>query len=173
MTSSLMFRLGRGLCRIALISMALWAAFLLRFDFSIPDHDFDLFRQGLVVALVAKLIVFFAMRLDRERSWRYLGFADMIRMIQANLCSSIVFTMATLVIIGSEFPRSVYLLDPLLCFCFTTGFSFAARLWGELAASREQLGTKGLVIYGAGVAGIGRAREIRDNPKLGYEVIGF
>jgi FlaA1/EpsC-like NDP-sugar epimerase len=156
-----------------LISVALWAAFLLRFDFFIPAHDFDLFRRGLVIALVTKLLVFLVMHLDRERSWRYLGFTDMIRMIEANVCSSMAFAIATLVVIGSEFPRSVYVLDLLLCFFFTAGFSFAARLWGELAASRGELGTKGLVIYGAGVAGIGLAREIRDNPKLGYKVIGF
>jgi FlaA1/EpsC-like NDP-sugar epimerase len=162
-----------GLCRAVLVGLSLWAAFLLRFDFSIPPREFAIFRRGLVIALVVKLVVFYAMRLHQERWWRYLGFPDLVEIFKANVIASGVFTLGTLLTLGADFSRSVYCVDFVLCFLLTAGTRFAMRLQEELSARRHAKGAKGLLIYGAGVAGIALAREIRDNPSLGYHVLGF
>src|SRR5262249_21692769 len=71
------------------------------------------------------------------------------------------------------FPRSIYILDMILCFLITVGARSAARLHRESFAKWPLNGSKALVIYGAGVAGIALAREVRANPALGYRVVGF
>jgi len=77
-------------------------------------------------------------------------------------------------VIGAEFSRSIYLLDLVLCFLLNAGARFTTRLWKEVFTPPHcAQGAKGLLIYGAGVAGIALAREIRSNPKLGYRMVGF
>lgn len=161
-----------GSCRLVLVILALWVAFLLRFDFSIPPDEEAVFRRGLPVALAVKLLVFFLGGLHQDRWWRHLGFPDMVRIVKANVAASTAFTAAVLVTVGPEFPRAIYLLDLVICFLLTAGARFTARLWEEFA-NRPARSAKGVVIYGAGVAGIALAREIRANPALGYRVLGF
>ncbi|MBV9180551.1 MAG: polysaccharide biosynthesis protein, partial [Acidobacteria bacterium] len=162
-----------GSCRAVLVGLSLWMAFLLRFDFSIPPLEFAILRRGLLIALLVKITVFYAMGLHNERWWRYLGFPDLLRILRANLISSGAFTLVTLLTLGATFSRSVYFLDFLMCFLVTAGTRFAMRVHEELLNKRHAKGAKGLLIYGAGVAGIALAREIRDNPSLGYQVLGF
>lgn len=156
-----------------MVSLSLWIAFLLRFDFSIPPNELTLFHRGLIVALTVKLLVFFAVREHRERWWRHLGFPDLVRIFEVNLVASIAFIASTVVMLGAEFSRSIYFLDLGLCFLLNSGARFATRLWTEVLTPYCAQGAKGLLIYGAGVAGIALAREIRSNPKLGYRMVGF
>lgn len=162
------------LCYIAVISLSFWAAWLLRFDFAIPNREWPTFREGLAIVLAAKIVVFCVLRLYRDRWFRYSGFADLIALLRTNLLASMVACSSLYLLIGLEFPRSVCCLDLLLCIVTSGGVRFAARLFHELRVGRNTNGSdKGLLIYGAGVAGLALAREIRGNPKLGYKVIGF
>src|SRR6266850_1989503 len=156
------------------VALSFWIAWLLRFDFVIPDSDRLLFYQGLVIALSAKMLVCLLMGLHQERWWGYQGFSDLVQLLESNILASTVSGLFIFALIGSAFPRSIYCLDLIVCFLLSGGARFAVRLHREVRAGwsrgRRQ---KGLLIYGAGVAGIALAREIRDNPKLGYRVIGF
>jgi FlaA1/EpsC-like NDP-sugar epimerase len=89
------------------------------------------------------------------------------------MIASGVFTLVTAFVLGADFSRSVYCLDLVMCFLLTAGTRFAMRVHEELSVRRHSKGQKGLLIYGAGVAGIALAREIRANPGLGYQVLGF
>ncbi len=167
------FSVWPGVLRLGTISASYWAAFLLRFDFLIPADVSHPFRRGLAIAVATKMIVFYAMRLDRERWWRYFGFSDVIRLIEVNSAASAAFTVFTLIAVGPAFPRSIYCLDFLLCFLASVGARSGLRLWRESHTMRRSKQGKPLLIYGAGVAGITLAREIRANPDLGYRVVGF
>ena len=72
--------------------------------------------------------------------------------------------------LGSGFPRSIHVLDFLLCLVFMTGARLAVRLGFE--GSRVP-GNRRILIYGAGRAGVTLLSEIREHPELGYEVAGF
>ena len=92
--------------------------------------------------------------------------------------ASIVFTIATSILVGPHFPRSVYLIDFLLCFLATAGARFSVRLYHEMVL--HEVGTKaasntakGMLIYGAGVSGLNLVREIRATPSLNYRILGF
>ncbi len=107
--------------------------------------------------------------------WRFSGLSDLVKLLIANVAGSIVFTAATVCILGAQFPRSVYLIDFLLCFLATAGARFGVRLYHEMVMHEVASKTtqKGLLIYGAGVAGLNLVREIRSNPSLNYRIIGF
>jgi FlaA1/EpsC-like NDP-sugar epimerase len=160
-------------CLAVLTAASLSLAFLLRFDFSLPEVAGDLLRRSLVIALASKITVFFFAKLDRGW-WRFVSISDMVRVFMANSVASTLFTIVTYVVIGAAFPRSVYIIDFLICFPLTAATRFAVRLYNE-AVAREvsKEGSKGLLIYGAGVAGAALARDIRANPSMGYHLMGF
>jgi FlaA1/EpsC-like NDP-sugar epimerase len=163
-----------ALVHVAMVMFSLLTAFQLRFDFSIPANEMELAKAGLELAVASKMLVFLAARLHRGW-WRYVGIRDLARVSFANLLGSALFTGAAWWFIGPQFPRSIYLIDFLICFVVTGGARFAVRLYNEafdLEIATKSSG-KGVLIYGAGAAGRMLLKEIRSNPSLGYSVIGF
>ncbi len=163
-----------GLWHLTMIALSILLAYLLRFDFSIPRDEIVLFYRGLWLALSVKMLVFYLTGLHRRWWWRFVDMIDLYRVLVANVFASLGFVAAALVVIGPAFPRSIYCLDFLLCFLLTAGARFAARVYHEgVIGGRSNNGDKGIMIYGAGVAGTILVREIRANKRLGYKVIGF
>jgi FlaA1/EpsC-like NDP-sugar epimerase len=161
-----------ALFQVGLIALSLVAAFLLRFDFALHQLAISLLERGLSIAVPIKITVFLVARLHRSW-WRFADITDLIRVFWANVVASC-FTTAVLASIGSPFLRSIYLIDFALCFILTAGARFAARLNREgMTGLISKTGGKGLLIYGAGSAGRMLLREIRSNPSLDYDVIGF
>jgi FlaA1/EpsC-like NDP-sugar epimerase len=155
------------------IAVSVLFAFLLRFDFALPKVETTHLYIALPVACVLKLAIFQAARLQRGW-WRYVGVADLLRVLIANLLSSAAFSAAMLLAVGRPFPRSIFCIDFLVCFVLTGGGRFAVRVYNEALVREVSNGrTKGVLIYGAGRAGLMLVREIRTNPSLGYELRGF
>lgn len=161
-------------CWLVLLAASFWTACLLRFDFEIPIEERQILYEGLVLAVLIKGAVFCLLGLHLDRWHRYLGFFDLVSLVRANIAASVLAGTATFLIVGRSFPRSVYFLDFLVATTFSGGARFALRMWYELYPARCGNGReKGLLVYGAGVAGLELAREIRSNPNLGYRVVGF
>lgn len=165
------YRLVRALLHLTLFGASLSGAFLLRFDFSLPQDQIPLLLIGAAIVLPVRMVVFQVMGLQKG-GWQYTGIADLIRLLVANGISFVVFTMAGIFIAGPTFPRSVYCIDFLLAFLLTAASRCGIRLYREARAGSKYV-RKNILIYGAGPAGIALAREIRANPDLGYKVIGF
>jgi len=128
------------------------------------------------VAMVAgvKVVVFRLAKLDRGL-WRYISAIDLVRLAFANLAASAA-ACALILGFGREgFPRSIYLLDLMICFLLTSGLRLAVRIGLEATSDRwrSRETEKRTLIYGAGGAGTALLREIRSNAKLAYRVIGF
>ena len=161
------------LCHLLLVAFSLTFAFLLRFDFSLPASQTPLLYRGLVLAIVLKTVAFHFGGLDKGW-WRFVGVRELYEVFLANVGGSGLFTVSCLLAFGFRFPRSVYFVDFLLCFLTSAGARFAVRFYYEAVASEvNKNGGKGLLIYGAGQAGMTLLREILANPALGYQVIGF
>jgi FlaA1/EpsC-like NDP-sugar epimerase len=158
----------------ATIVISLVTAFLLRFDFSIPGEGYALLFLGLGVAWLVKMPVFFTAKLHKG-SWRFASIPDLWRMLVANAIGSAVFTLIALVWLRSYgFPRSVCIIDFLVCFLLMGGAQFVVRAYNEIrSATVSKSGAKRVLIYGAGAAGRMLLREIHSNPSLGYDVVGF
>jgi FlaA1/EpsC-like NDP-sugar epimerase len=161
----------RWFFHLALFAASLLAAFLLRFDYSLPADQVPLLLAGVAIALPAKAIVFRAMGLHKG-GWRYTAIADLIQLVWATALSSAAFTILSVLIVGPMFPRSVYGIDFLLSFLLTAASRCSVRLFRE-ARPRSQEVLKNVLIYGAGSEGTALVREIRANPALGYKVVGF
>jgi FlaA1/EpsC-like NDP-sugar epimerase len=158
---------------VCLTACALAVAFLARFDFWPPAEELPLLVRALYWAIPLKLAVFLLARLSHF-SLRFVGMTDLLRVFWTNVAASVLFTAAVRISLGSRFPKSVYLIDFLICFLLTAGLRFAVRLCVEsFSAMQSTAKGKGVLIYGAGAAGVMLLREIRSNPMLGYEVVGF
>jgi FlaA1/EpsC-like NDP-sugar epimerase len=159
--------------QMALAAVALAAAFLLRFEFTLDQEYSAMLLWSLPLLLPVKFAVFRAFGL-RDLAWRYLGFQDLARIALANLAASAAATLVLRLAIGSAFPRSIHILDLLLSLTLMVSVRAMARVTFE--AHRESKypgGARRILIYGAGNAGVTVLSEIRANPELGYEVAGF
>jgi FlaA1/EpsC-like NDP-sugar epimerase len=173
---SLLFRYRRCLIfglHLVITVLSLAFAFLARFDFSLFGSQWSLLLKALWIVIPVKMAVFGLARVHRGW-WLGASVTDLVRLLLANLIASFVFIMASLLLIGPAFPRSVYLVDFLLCFFFSGGARSAVRLYQEsLVGQILRPGRKGMLIYGAGAAGRMLAREIISNPALDYRMVGF
>lgn len=156
------------------VAFSCTAAFLLRFDFSLPRSQERLLILGMCVFVPVKGLVYWLFGLHASR-WRLVSLFDLQRIALANAAGSVLACVGTVVALGPAFPRSVYIIDLAFCFLATAGLPFSVRLYWEvfLPNTRENDNLKPVLIYGAGVAGVTLAKEIRSNSKLGLEIAGF
>ena len=160
--------------QIGVFALSGVVAFLLRFDLSLPPAYRIFLAYALPIWILVKIAVFHVAKLDRGL-WRYLSVGDLSRIAYGNLTASVVSCILIKVIAPRGFPRSIYLLDLMICFLATSGLRLILRLMLEVTSNvRSTKGVeKSTLIYGAGDAGITLLREIRNNPRLSYSVLGF
>jgi len=162
-----------GAVQICTFALSGIAAFLLRFDFRIPADYRIYLAAAIPVWIVVKSASFHFARLDR-RGYRYVSVSDANRLLWANLAGSTISFLVIRFLGPFGFPRSVYLIDLVMCITATAGLRVASRLIAESQQSGRGDGPeKRTLIYGAGEAGITLLREIRNNARLAYDVCGF
>jgi FlaA1/EpsC-like NDP-sugar epimerase len=158
--------------QIGVLALSGVAAFLLRFDFTIPGNYLPHLLFALPVWVVSKVIVFHLAKLDRGL-WRYFSVADIVRIAYGNVLGSLIAGIIIVLVGPAKFPRSIYFLDLILSILFTGGIRLLARI---LIEARFKIGlAKGrhTLIYGAGDAGVTLMKETRINSKLSYRALGF
>jgi FlaA1/EpsC-like NDP-sugar epimerase len=159
--------------QIAIFALSGLFAFLIRFEFELTAPYLAQMAVAIPVWILVKTVVFRLLKLDRGW-WRYVSMPDLVRVGFGNLAASALSTGVLLVAAPHGFPRSIYILDFLLCANATIGIRVLARiLRGYVLRSKDEAQRKRVVIYGAGQAGDMLLREIRSNPRLAYDVRGF
>ena len=148
------------------------SAFLLRFEFEIPTDYLPHLRVALTVWLVVKLTVFRLHRLHR-RAWRYFSVDDVVRLMRANAVGSLVSVIFLVWLAPPGFPRSIPILDLILCSLFLGARFLSERIFFETLTRDQHSSARGILIYGAGRAGVALLAELRLNPTLDYRVLGF
>ncbi len=147
-------------------------AFLLRFEFHIDRTDLRYLEIATLIWIAIKLFTFHIAGLNRGW-WRFVSVHDLSRLAAANIIGS-GFSAIVIGLALRGFPRSVYIIDLLICLLATAGIRVFVRLIMEAGIQIQQAGGgKRVVIYGAGIAGQALLREIRSNPQLAYKVCGF
>lgn len=162
--------------QLTIICGSLVLAFLFRFDLRIPGPSWHVLYALLPALLVIKLVVFWRMGLFTGW-WRYVSMADLITIFKANVLASLGFVLYAVFVHRLEnIPRSVLALDFILCFLLMGGVRFVTRAFREnyfpMPLRKQPEHTRVLVV-GAGDAGQMIAREIRQNPRLNLDVVGF
>jgi UDP-GlcNAc:undecaprenyl-phosphate/decaprenyl-phosphate GlcNAc-1-phosphate transferase len=155
-----------------LISLALVSSYALRFDGTIPPTLYLQIAATLPALLATKLLVFHYFGLYRI-VWSYMDIADLGIIAKAVLTGS-VFSVLTLLVLTrfDGYSRVVFVLDAFLLLVLVTGSRMLFRFWRDYFAGLPRLGAR-LIIVGAGDAGVMILREIRNNPDLAYQPIGF
>ncbi len=148
---------------IALWTLALLGAFLLRFDFNIPAEYFPIGYVWWGVLVGVRGVAFAGFGLF-SGMWRYTGARDLVALMKAATLSTVIF--AVYLWIGGErgFPRSIVIIDWLVTMILVGGLRFGIRTMWQLARSvaREQVvDRKRLLIVGAGNAGEMLLREMQ------------
>jgi FlaA1/EpsC-like NDP-sugar epimerase len=151
-------------------------AYVIRFDFFIPSVYWPRIAVLVPAVLAIKLAVFWRFGCFRGW-WRYVSMPDLLQIAKANFLGSFIFVVyAVLVYRLDQIPRSVLILDGVFCFLTVGGIRFATRAFREYFTPHRQ-GTElkqlRVLIVGAGDAGQLIAREVRSNPQLAINVIGF
>lgn len=173
---------------VLLVATGWYASHLVRFDFAIPAENLNSLKF-MPYIIIVKIAVFYFFDLY-QGMWRYTSISDLLNVIKATSVSSLLIISFILYKTGFiGFARSVFIIDWCLTILLIAGFRLSVRIYFEFveedkswrsalrrvvlplrAASSD---AKNLLIIGAGDCGEKIYREIRDNPRLGYNVVGF
>ncbi len=168
--------------QIGLIACSLFCAWLLRFEFRLPDTGLLWTATFVLVIVRLSVMPFFNLM---HGWWRYTGLSDSIDVLKAVLTGSLAFFLILRYGLHlTAFPLSIYVLEMLLTFTLLAGVRVLSRVVGE--SGRAGSGSKRLLLVGAGHAAQAIIRETRlvkraegdepdnapDNNDPGYRVIG-
>src|SRR5690606_40313784 len=112
--------------------LAYFCAYLIRFDFRPPRTYLSLFAWTIWPLVAIRLATFRIFRLTRER-WRYTGAQDVVRLIAATVCGSVIFLILFrfLLPLDPVVPISVVAAELVLMSWFTGGMWLTYRLFYE------------------------------------------
>jgi UDP-GlcNAc:undecaprenyl-phosphate/decaprenyl-phosphate GlcNAc-1-phosphate transferase len=165
-------RLVESLVDFALITASFALAYYLRLQGSGVSYQRHIFAVSIAVVVAARYLAFIPFGLYRG-VWRYAGARDAASIVAAVVVSEVV---AYLILDATQtwgpFPRSVFVIDALIC----TVLIGASRFWerafvrgvSSLTGRAERHRT---LIVGAGRGGRSLLRELRETP--GEQVVGF
>jgi FlaA1/EpsC-like NDP-sugar epimerase len=172
-----------------LIIIAWYCAFLLRFNFLIPEKTVFILGRSLAIVALIKVIIFYYMDLYKGM-WRYTSIDDLFNIIKASSIGTLLLFFLVVFTHGLEgFARSIFIIDWFLTIIFISTYRISVRLlfWfvseaeADLNLSksnfklrrRNKKAAKRILIIGAGDCGEKILREIKDNDRLRYRVVGF
>ena len=155
------------------ICLAYYTATLLRYENELTVARLDIVWQTLPVIVAVKLVTLYAMGLYRSM-WRYLGFADMIHIFRAASVASVLSVLAVLMIWNFRgYSRTVFVIDWLIALMLLSGARLLFRGLREMLPGIHRNSGRRVLIVGAGDAGEMLVREMLNNPRLGFQPVGF
>jgi FlaA1/EpsC-like NDP-sugar epimerase len=155
------------------VASAFCLSFLLRFDFVIPQSEYELLWHGLVIVLVIKPVVFVSSGMYRS-IWKYASLQDGIEIFKVVTLSTFITTFIMVITRDTHaMPRSIYLLDWVLLFAMVTAARLLWRVYRETYIMPRGANGKRTLIVGAGEAGYLLLKEIRKHKNSPYSVVGF
>ncbi len=159
---------------VAVIVIAYYAAFLLRFDGLLLQPYYGQFVASLPVVIATQVGAFLAIGLYGG-VWKYTSMADLTTQLKAVAGGWIASTVAVVFIFRLEgYSRGVFVMDAVLLMFGVAGSRISFRLlhtW--LGRLRPWPNARRVLIYGAGDGGELLVREIQNNRELGLYPVGF
>ena len=169
-------RFGHVVVDGAMVALAWWLAWHLRFDQARPVYYDRYLDASIVLLVVAIKLPAFVLSGFYNRWWRYVSTRDMWGVLRGvglgTLAVYLVFTIFS--IHRASVPRGVWFIDLLLCLAFVGGARMIVRTLVErpLPGRIVARGKEALVV-GAGDAAQLIVKEMLRTPSLGYTPIGF
>lgn len=166
---------------LALLPAAAIMSFALRLDAAGMQHWTSAILVWIVLAVPIKLLVFYWFGLYRQ-FWRYASVDELVLVALATAVGEIVAAALLFAVVVplsgiDAFPRSIPFIDGLLTLVVVGGPRFAVRLAEQKRERERRHGRwqpqKLVLVMGAGSAGALIVKEMRANPQLGLEPVGF
>jgi FlaA1/EpsC-like NDP-sugar epimerase len=166
---------------LALLPVAAVMSFALRLDAAGMQNWTSAILMWIVLSVPIKLLVFYWFGLYRQ-FWRYASVDELVLIALATALGELVaaaLLFAAIVPLSGivSFPRSIPFIDGLLTLLVVGGPRFAVRL-AEQKRERERRHGRWeperlVLVMGAGSAGAMIVKEMRANPQLGLQPVGF
>ena len=165
-------RLVESLVDFALITASFAGAYYLRLQGGGSTYERHIFLVSLAVLLAVRYAAFIPFGLYRG-VWRYAGARDAAAIIGAVVVSEVVaYLILDATQVWGTFPRSVFIIDALLCIVLVGASRFWERAFVRgVSTLTGRSDRRRTVIVGAGRGGRSLLRELRET--AGEQVIGF
>jgi FlaA1/EpsC-like NDP-sugar epimerase len=155
------------------VTIVAWlSAYLLRFNFAIPEEFTTSMLQSLSWVVSLQAFVFVAFGLYRG-VWRFASVSDLKRIFLAIATATALITAALFMLqTGIVIPRSVIILDPILLILMMGGSRFVYRAWKEhqLYGVTLKQGNP-VIVLGAGEAAVALVKDLARSPQ--WQVVGL
>jgi FlaA1/EpsC-like NDP-sugar epimerase len=149
-------------------------AMALRFDLTLPPDVKPILISTLPTLLVCKLVGCWSAGLF-SGWWRHVNLRDVVDIVRGNIFGSLLFLLAIVFGPGLDgFPRSVFVIDLIICTIVMTGLRVTVRVLRErhARAAVRRIDTLVLIV-GAGRTGIRLLEELENRARHGSGVVGF
>lgn len=158
---------------IAVISLQI--AYLLRFNFEIPEKEFEKMVFAFPIVLVVRAITFLFGKIYAGIV-RFTGAKDTERIFLVVTAGSLIFFLANITsyLITEKFllPTSVIIIDWLVCIFIMVGSRLMVKFI-QFEVTRGTTSKSRVVIFGAGESGHIAQRTLRRDAGTRFKVIGF
>lgn len=156
----------------ALATISVYLSLLLRFDGEIEPQYFEAFISLIPWFAVLCVISLYFFRIY-NRMWQYASLGELFAIVKA-VSAAMVTTVALIYTIPlPHLPRSVYILAWGMMIAVIGGSRLGWRVLRDFIIQDASSVAKPTLIIGAGDAGALVARELKNNPGLNLQPIGF
>ncbi|HUK36948.1 MAG TPA: sugar transferase [Vicinamibacterales bacterium] len=150
---------------------AFLVAYLLRFEWQIPDDPLFLLQPLLLIMLVRPLmLLYFGLY---QGIFAYFGMYDMMALFRAVTVGSLAVAGLTFLAGLQNFPRSVLLLDCVFALVLLGGLRAGLRQWVRRHPRSRKANRENVIIIGAGLGGEQISRAMLEDPIAPYRPVGF
>jgi len=166
---------------LTLLPTAAVLSFALRLDATGMQNWTRAILVWILLSVPIKLLIFYWFGMYRQ-FWRYASVDELVLVGLATAVGEVVTAALLFAVVlplsgSSTFPRSIPFIDGLLTLLVVGGPRFAVRLAEQKRERDRHRGRwdpeKPVLVMGAGSAGAMIVKEMRANPQLGLEPIGF
>ncbi len=165
-------RLVSRVANVGTIGVAYILAFLIRFDFVIPEEYRHTVLATLPVVILIHYLAFHFFKLTRGW-WRYVGVADFVNTVKAAGASALATGAYVFLQRITTFPRTILLINCILVIGLSIGVRLAVRLWRQGPLAGDPGTRKRILVIGAGDTGEALLREIRQSARMNSSVVAF
>ena len=156
-----------------LISGSIYLAYLLRFDFHIPDQFTRTFGYVIVTYLLLTILAMHVFKIYR-RVWQYASIGDLISIFKGAVFGSVAMYLLHQLVVkqlftGVVIPRSIYPISLMLIFLTVGGSRFIWRMLRDNYIKIQPHHKRALII-GAGDAGTMIVKELKHTDSEYYPV---
>jgi FlaA1/EpsC-like NDP-sugar epimerase/lipopolysaccharide/colanic/teichoic acid biosynthesis glycosyltransferase len=155
---------------VAMIVLANYLAFALRFDGNIPSEEIGKFQQTVLWLVGIRGVAFAVFGLHESRR-RYTSIWDLQNIVGGVLTSTILFYGLVYWALGiNDYPRTIFVIDGVLLIGFLAGVRLPLRIFREAVIYRKK---RKVLVVGAGNSGERVVREMKTRPEYHRQPIGF